>query len=150
MTTAPATVRDTLAFVRECKRGNDERKLTDRFLDGYLALFIGFYLVAAAAWLLDTDLTTQPFSFLDTVAWLPLLLFGVVWGILHFATWQGPVLSGFGWHLVRVTSKHASRVPKLSEVRQQVENDWRAATAKARRDEGYAILRDAYEVEIER
>ncbi|MCB1246267.1 MAG: hypothetical protein KDB69_03260, partial [Acidimicrobiia bacterium] len=92
MTTAPATVRDTLAFVRECKRGNDERKLTDRFLDGYLALFIGFYLVAAAAWLLDTDLTTQPFSFLDTVAWLPLLLFGVVWGILHFATWQGPVL----------------------------------------------------------
>ena len=65
-------------------------------------------------------------------------------------SWQGPVLSGFGWHLVRVTGRHASRVPKLSEVRQQVENDWRAATAKARRDEGYAILRDAYEVEIER
>ena len=60
------------------------------------------------------------------------------------------MLSGFGWHLVRVTGKHASSVPKLSEVRQQVENDWRAATATARRDEGYAILRDAYEVEIER
>ncbi|MCR2832609.1 peptidylprolyl isomerase [Parerythrobacter lacustris] len=64
--------------------------------------------------------------------------------------WQGPVQSGFGWHLVRLTEKRAGEVPPLAEVRQQVENDWRSATAEARREEGYRILRDGYDVQIEK
>jgi hypothetical protein len=64
--------------------------------------------------------------------------------------WRGPVQSGFGWHLIRLTEKQAGDVPPLAEVRQQVENDWRSATAEARREEAYRILRDAYDVRIEK
>lgn len=64
--------------------------------------------------------------------------------------WQGPVQSGFGWHLVRLTDKQVGDVPPLAEVRQQVENDWRSATAEARREEAYRILRDAYDVQIDK
>ncbi|WP_128891167.1 peptidyl-prolyl cis-trans isomerase [Erythrobacter sp. HKB08] len=64
--------------------------------------------------------------------------------------WQGPVASGFGWHLVKLTGRQVGEVPPLDQIRDRVLADWQADTAKARREEGYRILREAYEVEIER
>lgn len=64
--------------------------------------------------------------------------------------WRGPVLSGYGAHLVRVRAVAASVAPKLAEVRQQVENDWRAATIEAREAEAYQALLDSYKIRIEK
>lgn len=66
------------------------------------------------------------------------------------ADWSGPVASGFGWHVVRLRTREAGEVPPLADIREQVENDWRAETIARRRDEAYALLRDAYTVTIAR
>lgn len=38
--------------------------------------------------------------------------------------WQGPVASGFGLHLVKVTGQEAGRLPALDAIRPQVEREW--------------------------
>ena len=63
--------------------------------------------------------------------------------------WQGPVQSGFGWHLVKLTSRKAEPAD-FETVRERVENDWRTAEMSARKARAFAILRDAYRVEIDR
>jgi len=35
-------------------------------------------------------------------------------------TWQGPLISAFGRHLVLLTRKQAARIPELDEVRNQI------------------------------
>lgn len=64
--------------------------------------------------------------------------------------WQGPVKSGFGLHLVRITATAPGRVPPLAAVRQRVENDWRDATLSERQDRAYQALLDGYRVRIEK
>ena len=58
--------------------------------------------------------------------------------------------SGFGLHLLRVRQVDATRVPKLADVRQQVENDWRNATRTQREAHAYQALLDGYDIEIAR
>jgi len=43
---------------------------------------------------------------------------------LPVGAWQGPVSSGYGLHLVRVTERIPGRPAKLSEARNAVERDW--------------------------
>lgn len=62
--------------------------------------------------------------------------------------WVGPVPSGFGNHLVRVRRVDPGQPAQLPEVRQQVENDWRAATQKAREAQAYQALLDGYTIKI--
>lgn len=64
--------------------------------------------------------------------------------------WQGPLASGYGWHLVRLRAMTSPAVPELAQVRQQVENDWRAATIEAREAEAYQTLLDSYDIRIEK
>ena len=64
--------------------------------------------------------------------------------------WRGPVPSGFGAHLVRLRAATLPQPSKLSEVRQQVENDWRAATIDKREAAAYQALLDGYTVRIEK
>jgi peptidyl-prolyl cis-trans isomerase C len=64
--------------------------------------------------------------------------------------WSGPVTSGFGLHLVRIDAVGAAHPPKLSEVRQRVENDWRSATRLTRENQAYQMLLDGYDIKIER
>jgi hypothetical protein len=64
--------------------------------------------------------------------------------------WRGPITSGFGAHLVRLRKVVTPEVPKLADVRQQVENDWRAETVDAREKEAYQALLDGYTVRIEK
>jgi len=63
-------------------------------------------------------------------------------------SWAGPVVSGFGLHLVRIRAARSSGKPQLADVRQQVENDWRAATATEREAKAYAAIADRYTVRI--
>jgi peptidyl-prolyl cis-trans isomerase C len=62
--------------------------------------------------------------------------------------WIGPISSGFGYHLVRVRAREVGLAPVLAEVRQRVENDWRAATLKAREEKTYQLLLDSYTIRI--
>lgn len=68
---------------------------------------------------------------------------------LETGEWVGPVASGFGAHLVRLRARDVSAPPRLADVRQQVENDWRSETIKARQDAAFATLLANYDVRIE-
>jgi hypothetical protein len=61
--------------------------------------------------------------------------------------WYGPIPSGFGWHIVRVTARAAAE-PDFESLRARIANDWRSAEIAAREERAYAILRDAYRVDI--
>jgi peptidyl-prolyl cis-trans isomerase C len=71
-------------------------------------------------------------------------------GQLKAGGWQGPVASGFGFHLVRIRAVAAGKTATLSDVRQQVENDWRAATRQEREARAYQALLDGYTIRIEK
>lgn len=62
--------------------------------------------------------------------------------------WTGPIASGFGLHLVRIRAVQASTRPRLADVRQRLENDWRAQTAKEREAKAYQTLLDSYTIKI--
>lgn len=63
-------------------------------------------------------------------------------------SWQGPIVSGFGLHLVKVREVKSSGKPRLADVRQTVENDWRAKTAADREARAYQALLDGYTIKI--
>jgi len=62
--------------------------------------------------------------------------------------WFGPVPSGYGLHLVRIRTADVEARPKLADVRQQVENDWRSQTLTERQAGAYQTLLDGYTVKI--
>lgn len=68
---------------------------------------------------------------------------------LETGDWSGPLRSGFGRHIVRISRKTPAHVPPLDEVRSSVENDWRAEQNAASQEDVYEALRAGYEIEIE-
>lgn len=62
--------------------------------------------------------------------------------------WSGPVASGLGLHLVRVTAREAPQPPALARVRQRVENDWRDAANRKAQADAYARILKGYDVVI--
>ena len=62
--------------------------------------------------------------------------------------WVGPVRSGFGGHLVRVTDVVPGPPPRLAEIRQRVENDWRAARDAAAERAFLDRYRARYDIRI--
>ena len=63
--------------------------------------------------------------------------------------WSGPVTSGFGTHLVRVTARAPAALPPLNEVRPLVAREWENARRTRSRDDDYQKLRRDYDVVIE-
>ncbi|MHC4939003.1 MAG: peptidyl-prolyl cis-trans isomerase [Planctomycetota bacterium] len=64
--------------------------------------------------------------------------------------WSGPIASGYGLHLVLVSSKEEGRVPKLDEVREPVIREWRVAKRAEMNEELYRKLRAKYSVTVEK
>ena len=64
-------------------------------------------------------------------------------------SWQGPVPSGFGLHLVRLEKREDGRVARLADVRETVERDLLHAKAQAANDAYYENLRAKYAVRVE-
>jgi hypothetical protein len=62
--------------------------------------------------------------------------------------WQGPVTSGYGQHLVRLTGADRPETPALEEVRERVEADWRHDQAERMREDQYKLLADRYTVNM--
>jgi peptidyl-prolyl cis-trans isomerase C len=54
-------------------------------------------------------------------------------------TWAGPVLSPYGWHIVKVTARHAPPTVAFESVRDQVRGAW---VADHRAEANAAFLRD--------
>ncbi|SDE51011.1 peptidyl-prolyl cis-trans isomerase [Ruegeria marina] len=55
--------------------------------------------------------------------------------------WRGPVQSGYGPHVVRVTGRSEAIMPPLSEIRDRVVSQWRAARMEKMRESfGHAML----------
>ena len=63
--------------------------------------------------------------------------------------WFGPVESGFGLHLVFITDKRDSYLPKLSEIRQAVENHWLANQRDQAGNAAFAQYLENYDVQID-
>ena len=63
--------------------------------------------------------------------------------------WAGPITSGFGRHIVRVSERKAGRVPALDEVRDAVAREWNNAKRRELEDRRFDELLMRYEVTIE-
>jgi hypothetical protein len=68
-------------------------------------------------------------------------------GLVVGEAWQGPIPSGFGWHIVRVTARGQAKAD-FAALRPPILNDWRAEQIEARKQRAYEILRGAYRVNI--
>lgn len=64
--------------------------------------------------------------------------------------WTGPIPSGFGLHLVKLERRAAPPPPKLADLRQRLENDWRSAAVRKAEDANLNALLEGYDVVIER
>ena len=68
--------------------------------------------------------------------------------VLPVGSWQGPVESGYGLHLVLVEERTESRLPALEEVRERVRDDLVTARRKAADKALYLGLREGYEIVV--
>lgn len=62
--------------------------------------------------------------------------------------WHGPVTSSYGQHFVRVTDRAGADMPPLSEIRDRVEAEWRAAQEREMRESFARTLLDRYAVTL--
>jgi parvulin-like peptidyl-prolyl isomerase len=60
--------------------------------------------------------------------------------------WSGPFRSGFGWHLVYVTSKSAPRLPPLATIRATVRSDYLDSVRAADNRKAFDQLKAEYTV----
>jgi hypothetical protein len=63
--------------------------------------------------------------------------------------WTGPIASGFGLHIVRVSERQEGRVPALSDVRDAIVRDWTNDKRKELENDRLAALLKRYEVTVE-
>src|SRR5262249_52282959 len=63
-------------------------------------------------------------------------------------SWQGPVESGFGWHLVFVDTAIPGRVPEFEEIEAEVKTTWLGEKKALAWDKAYKEMRAKYTVLI--
>lgn len=123
---AERTAGSLLARLRREKAGfNDAPAHSDRFP------FLQNYVERTA------DYITEQFgaSFTAALAGLPQ------------GTWQGPLRSEHGWHLVLVTGHAPARQPAFEEIRERVRDDLRRDRARGLQEQAIRALVDDYQVE---
>ncbi len=64
-------------------------------------------------------------------------------------SWQGPITSGFGLHLVRIDERIDGELFKLNDVRELVIRDWASVKRKQTNEAFYETLRKRYKVTVE-
>ncbi len=68
-------------------------------------------------------------------------LFGLTPG-----AWQGPIESGYGWHLVWINAMEPKRIPAFEEVESEVRREWIAEQRAETKRRTYEAMRARYEV----
>ena len=61
-------------------------------------------------------------------------------------SWQGPIESGYGWHLVFVDTVVPGRVPAFEEVEPDVKTAWLGEQKERAREDAYKAMRAKYTV----
>ena len=64
--------------------------------------------------------------------------------------WSGPIRSGYGLHLVFLTSRVEGAVAKLDEIREVVVREWRVIKRREMNEGLYRELRKKYSIRVER
>lgn len=67
---------------------------------------------------------------------------------LETGSWQGPVPSAYGQHLVRISSRVPARQPPLEEVRDRVLEDLYFSRRSEANAKAFTELRDRYEIHV--
>jgi hypothetical protein len=124
---AAGAARDVLAHLREAGPDADLRNFGDR-----LSLPSTYENVSSRDVARDFG---RPFA--EKVLTLPL------------GSWEGPVGSGYGLHLVLVTDRTAGVLPPFSEVKPAVEREWQAERRREANESFYRKLRAKYTVSVE-
>jgi len=70
-------------------------------------------------------------------------------GTAKAGAWTGPIASGFGLHIVRVSQRQQGRVPALGDVRDAVIREWTNDKRKALESDQLTALLKRYEVTVE-
>ena len=63
--------------------------------------------------------------------------------------WQGPIVSGYGLHLVRISEKIDARMPELASVADKVRTDLMFEHRKKMNSEIYERFKERYEIVVE-
>lgn len=63
-------------------------------------------------------------------------------------SWQGPIESGFGWHLVFVDSVTPARVPDFEEVEPEIETAWVAEQRRVFKQKAFEVMKSRYVIEV--
>jgi hypothetical protein len=63
-------------------------------------------------------------------------------------SWQGPVESGLGWHLVFVTSATPGRVPSYDEIEPDIKAGWIAERRGESRRRAFEAMKAHYEIHL--
>lgn len=81
-------------------------------------------------------------------------IFGVAFAQSLFGldpgAWQGPIESGYGWHLVFVDAVALQRLPAFEEVEPEVKRQWIAEQRALAKRKVYESIRARYEVVVPR
>jgi peptidyl-prolyl cis-trans isomerase C len=72
--------------------------------------------------------------------------FAVALEKLKPGSWQGPIESGFGWHLVFVDTVIPGRIPAFEEIESEVKTAWLGQQKAQAREKVYKSLRAKYTV----
>lgn len=75
--------------------------------------------------------------------------FAVKLSALPTGQWQGPVESGYGVHLVRISERSEGRLPALSDVRDAVRREWDNTRRLEANEKFYQELLKRYNVTIQ-
>ena len=101
----------------------------------------------------DGDATTLPATLHDARAFEITRTFGGEFAqsldTVPTGSWQGPVRSAFGVHLVMLTAREPARQATLDEVRAAVERDWMQARTQAAQEAFFKRLQTKYSVRFE-
>jgi peptidyl-prolyl cis-trans isomerase C len=65
---------------------------------------------------------------------------------LEPGSWQGPVESGYGWHVIWVDSIAPSRVPAFEEIEPDVKSEWLAEQRAEAKRTAFEAMRARYQV----
>ena len=61
-------------------------------------------------------------------------------------SWQGPVESGYGWHLVFVDSSSPSRIPAYEEIEPEIRSEWIDDQRAQSKRTTYETMRSRYQI----
>lgn len=67
----------------------------------------------------------------------------------HTESWQGPIESAYGWHIVYISKLENGKMPQLDEIWDIVEREWTIENKKEQKEMLYNKMKENYIIRIE-